>query len=71
MFLTCSKTKAYALIGGYLNANPVTDGGSVNNLSGGGIAAIFFFYLWTAFYIPSWNGTSSYLTPHFSRAVLT
>ncbi|KAI6788570.1 putative quinate [Hortaea werneckii] len=45
------------IIGGYLNANPVTDGGSVNNLSGGGIAAIFFFYLWTAFYIPSWNGT--------------
>merc|ERR1711939_859719 len=45
------------VIGGYLNANPVTDGGSVNNLSGGGIAAIFFFYLWTAFYIPSWNGT--------------
>ncbi|KAI7411535.1 putative quinate [Hortaea werneckii] len=45
------------MIGGYLNANPVTDGGSVNNLSGGGIAAIFFFYLWTAFYIPSWNGT--------------
>ncbi|GAB1743203.1 hypothetical protein NU219Hw_g9059t1 [Hortaea werneckii] len=43
------------IIGGYLNANPVTDGGSVNNLSGGGIAAIFFFYLWTAFYIPSWN----------------
>ncbi|KAF2019746.1 putative quinate permease [Aaosphaeria arxii CBS 175.79] len=23
----------------------------------GGIAAIFFFYLWTAFYTPSWNGT--------------
>jgi len=45
------------VIGGYLNANPVTNGGSVNNLSGGGIAAIFFFYLWTAFYIPSWNGT--------------
>ncbi|KAF2431288.1 MFS quinate transporter QutD [Tothia fuscella] len=26
-------------------------------LSSGGIAAIFFFYLWTAFYTPSWNGT--------------
>ncbi|KAH8597856.1 MFS quinate transporter QutD [Bisporella sp. PMI_857] len=26
-------------------------------LQGGGIAAIFFFYLWTAFYSPSWNGT--------------
>ncbi|KAI6915196.1 putative quinate [Hortaea werneckii] len=45
-------------LGGYLNANPVTDGGSVNNLSGGGIAAIFFFYLWTAFYIPSWNASN-------------
>lgn len=28
-----------------------------SKLSGGGIAAIFFFYLWTAFYTPSWNGT--------------
>ena len=27
------------------------------SLSGGGIAAMFFFYLWTAFYTPSWNGT--------------
>jgi sugar porter (SP) family MFS transporter len=26
-------------------------------LSSGGIAAMFFFYLWTAFYTPSWNGT--------------
>lgn len=26
-------------------------------LSSSGIAAIFFFYLWTAFYTPSWNGT--------------
>jgi hypothetical protein len=25
--------------------------------SSGGIAAIFFFYLWTVFYTPSWNGT--------------
>ncbi|KAI5917923.1 general substrate transporter [Camillea tinctor] len=31
--------------------NP-TDG-----LTPAGIAAIFFFYLWTAFYTPSWNGT--------------
>ncbi|KAK7414865.1 hypothetical protein QQZ08_012481 [Neonectria magnoliae] len=27
------------------------------SLTSGGIAAIFFFYLWTAFYTPSWNGT--------------
>lgn len=26
-------------------------------LTSGGIAAVFFFYLWTAFYTPSWNGT--------------
>jgi sugar porter (SP) family MFS transporter len=26
-------------------------------LSSGGIAAMVFFYLWTAFYTPSWNGT--------------
>lgn len=30
---------------------------SSGSLSSGGIAAIFFFYLWTAFYTPSWNGT--------------
>ncbi|KAL5601118.1 hypothetical protein BROUX41_005931 [Berkeleyomyces rouxiae] len=28
-----------------------------DNVSSGGIAAIFFFYLWTVFYTPSWNGT--------------
>ncbi|GAA6010948.1 hypothetical protein JCM11491_005877, partial [Sporobolomyces phaffii] len=27
------------------------------NLPPGGIAAMFFFYLWTAFYAVSWNGT--------------
>lgn len=31
--------------------NPTT------KLSSGGIVAMFFFYLWTAFYTPSWNGT--------------
>ncbi|CCX30034.1 quinate permease [Pyronema domesticum] len=31
--------------------NPTT------SLSSGGIVAMFFFYLWTAFYTPSWNGT--------------
>jgi sugar porter (SP) family MFS transporter len=28
-------------------------------LSSAGISAIFFFYLWTAFYTPSWNGKQS------------
>ncbi|KAF2459971.1 general substrate transporter [Lineolata rhizophorae] len=31
--------------------------GSDGGLDSGGIAAVFFFYLWTAFYTPSWNGT--------------
>ncbi|KAL2221126.1 general substrate transporter [Thermoascus aurantiacus ATCC 26904] len=28
-----------------------------DKMSGAGIAAMFFFYLWTVFYTPSWNGT--------------
>lgn len=28
-----------------------------SSLSGGGISAMVFFYLWTIFYTPSWNGT--------------
>ena len=28
-----------------------------SHMSGGGIAAMFFFYLWTVFYTPTWNGT--------------
>lgn len=28
-----------------------------SSLNGGGIAAIVFFYLWTAVYTPTWNGT--------------
>ncbi|TPX07025.1 uncharacterized protein E0L32_011013 [Thyridium curvatum] len=34
-----------------------TQAASSGTLSSGGIAAIFFFYLWTVFYTPSWNGT--------------
>jgi len=30
---------------------------SDSKLTPGGTSAIFFFYLWTAFYTPSWNGT--------------
>lgn len=45
-------------VGGYIAvANPakhVTAGGQ---LSSGGISAVFFFYLWTAFYSPTWNPT--------------
>ncbi|KAI3231118.1 hypothetical protein DTO012A9_6475 [Penicillium roqueforti] len=40
------------------------------SLNGGGIAAIFFFYLWTAVYTPTWNGTpwvinSEFFDPNF------
>jgi sugar porter (SP) family MFS transporter len=42
-------------IGAYIKiAGSSSQGGS---MTGGGIAAVFFFYLWTAFYTPSWNGT--------------
>lgn len=46
------------IIGAYIKISGAdgtqeTEGGP----TGGGIAAIFFFYLWTAFYTPSWNGT--------------
>lgn len=45
-------------VGGYIaiaepEQNPRKGGG----LGSGGISAMFFFYLWTAFYTPSWNGT--------------
>ncbi len=43
-------------IGAYIKiADP--SGSSNGTMSSGGIAAVFFFYLWTAFYTPSWNGT--------------
>jgi hypothetical protein len=41
------------------------------NLSGGGIAAMFFFYLWTIFYSPSWNGTPVSLTCHPRHGIST
>jgi sugar porter (SP) family MFS transporter len=46
-------------IGGYIAiSNPASvPADSTAPLSGGGISAMFFFYLWTATYTPSWNGT--------------
>ena len=46
------------VIGAYIKVSgagskDVSDNGS---LSSGGVAAVFFFYLWTAFYTPTWNG---------------
>ncbi|KAK1811626.1 hypothetical protein LTR12_014014 [Friedmanniomyces endolithicus] len=43
------------IIGGYISSVNISK--TSDHLSGGGTAAIFFFYLWTAFYTPSWNGT--------------
>lgn len=43
------------IIGAYIKIAGVKSTGG--KLSPGGIAAMFFFYLWTAFYTPSWNGT--------------
>lgn len=47
-------------IGAYIKVSGSGSGSNPNpsgKLSSGGIAAMFFFYLWTAFYTPSWNGT--------------
>jgi hypothetical protein len=44
------------ILGAYIKIAQPTKNPS-DSLSGGGIAAIFFFYLWTAFYTPTWNGT--------------
>lgn len=45
-------------IGAYIKIAKADSGeSSGGSLSSGGIAAMFFFYLWTAFYTPSWNGT--------------
>jgi hypothetical protein len=38
-------------------ADPEHHPSASGQLSSGGISAMFFFYLWTAFYTPSWNGT--------------
>lgn len=44
-------------IGAYIKVKGVQKGDEGGSLDSGGIAAIFMFYLWTAFYTPSWNGT--------------
>ncbi|KAH0352693.1 quinate permease, partial [Aureobasidium melanogenum] len=43
------------IIGGYLLGTDGKRNGT--ELGPGGVAAVFFFYLWTTFYSPSWNGT--------------
>lgn len=44
-------------IGAYIKLADVEKNTANTQLSGAGISAVFFFYLWTAFYTPSWNGT--------------
>lgn len=45
-------------VGGYIAiAKPEQNPRPNGDLGSGGISAMFFFYLWTAFYTPSWNGT--------------
>lgn len=46
------------IVGAYIAiADPVNNPQPSGAIPPGGIAAMFFFYLWTAFYTPSWNGT--------------
>ncbi|KAF9889746.1 hypothetical protein FE257_007052 [Aspergillus nanangensis] len=45
------------VVGAYICVAKPTERPDDAPLEGGGIAAMFFFYLWTVFYTPSWNGT--------------
>lgn len=44
------------IVGAYIKIAKPTQNPS-RHMDGGGIAAMFFFYLWTVFYTPTWNGT--------------
>ncbi|KAK0610525.1 general substrate transporter [Bombardia bombarda] len=44
-------------IGAYIRIAPPASQTAGAEMTPGAIAAVFFFYLWTAFYTPSWNGT--------------
>ncbi|RYP04278.1 hypothetical protein DL764_004541 [Monosporascus ibericus] len=44
-------------IGAYVKISDPESNQNNEKLSSAGIVAVFFFYLWTAFYTPSWNGT--------------
>ena len=45
------------IVGAYIKIAKPESTAETGSMSSGGIAAIFFFYLWTIFYTPSWNGT--------------
>ncbi|OQD74829.1 hypothetical protein PENDEC_c009G02582 [Penicillium decumbens] len=44
------------IVGAYIKIVDPADNPKTS-MDGGGIAAMFFFYLWTVFYTPTWNGT--------------
>ncbi|PLB35440.1 sugar porter family MFS transporter [Aspergillus candidus] len=44
------------IVGAYIKIAD-TKNSDNTEMDGGGIMAMFFFYLWTVFYTPSWNGT--------------
>ncbi|RYP73348.1 hypothetical protein DL770_007798 [Monosporascus sp. CRB-9-2] len=44
-------------IGAYVKISDPESNQNNERLSSAGIVTVFFFYLWTAFYTPSWNGT--------------
>jgi sugar porter (SP) family MFS transporter len=52
------------VIGAYIYVVDPTKNPS-DHLNGGGIAAIVFFYLWTAVYTPTWNGTPWVINSEF------
>jgi hypothetical protein len=54
-------------LGAYINIAGVNTSNA--KLSSGGISAIFFFYLWTAFYTPTWNGTPWVLNSEVSGSI--
>jgi hypothetical protein len=55
-------------IGAYIAiAQPTKPENVSDKLSSGGIVAMFFFYLWTVFYSPTWNGTVSHALCDCSR----
>ncbi|KAK2760768.1 hypothetical protein FQN54_002005 [Arachnomyces sp. PD_36] len=45
------------IVGAYIKIAKPENNPETGSVSGGGVAAMFFFYLWTVFYTPSWNGT--------------
>ena len=64
MFGACAGSLCMWYIGAYIavadtraTAAAAKEAGTTPSLSSGGISAMVFFYIWTATYTPSWNGT--------------